>query len=120
MYAARDTGMLLPVALNTFALVGFTILERTAQQLRDNMEIDLPVFGVLPTLHDGTVVSNKSLVVVQEHFKDKVFPFSIPKNADIEKAHNAQGCLYTMYPRSKGAAAYSLASEEVIRRAEKK
>lgn len=120
MIAAQDTGMIIPVALNTFAIIGFTVLERTAQEIRDNMQVKLPLFGVLPTIHDGTVVSSQSLRVVQERFTDKVFQYPIPKNADIEKAHNAQGCLYTMFPRSKGAAAYSIASQEVINRAEKR
>src|SRR5436305_10565361 len=39
------TDVIIPIALTTYALIGINILERTMQELRDNLDVKLPIFG---------------------------------------------------------------------------
>ncbi len=113
------TGVIIPVALTTYALIGIRILERTFQDLRDNMDVMLPVFGVVANLDDHTLISADVLAAVREHFGATCFDTVIPRNIKVEEAHNQVACLYDYAPLSKGALAYQRFTQEVLRRAER-
>src|SRR5450759_1735529 len=51
------TDVIIPIALTTYALIGISILERTMQELRDNLDVTLPIFGVIANLDDHTNLS---------------------------------------------------------------
>src|SRR5579871_4271825 len=38
--------VIIPIALTTYALIGIGILEKTMQELRENLDVQLPIFGV--------------------------------------------------------------------------
>lgn len=111
------TDVIVPIALTTYALIGISILEQTMQQLRENMDIDLPLLGVVACLDDHTVISSEVLTAIREHFGDLVFQSVIPRNIKVEEAHNQIACLYEYAPRSTGARFYAALVEEVVRRA---
>jgi chromosome partitioning protein len=112
------TGVFIPIALTTYALIGINILERTMQELRDNLEIALPVFGVVATLSDHTRMSADVLSAVRQHYGPLVFNTVIPRNVRVEEAHNQIAILYEYAPESTGARAYTQLVSEVIHRAE--
>jgi len=111
------THVIIPVALTTYALIGISILERTMQELRDNLDVTLPIFGVIGTLNDHTRMSSEVLSAVREHFGTLVFDTVIPRNIKIEEAHNQIASIYDYAPTSTGAQAYAKLTEEVIQRA---
>jgi chromosome partitioning protein len=113
------TGVFIPIALTTYALIGINILERTMQELRDNLEIPLPIFGVVATLSDHTRMSNDVLSAVRQHYGSLVFNAVIPRNVRVEEAHNQIAILYDYAPNSTGATAYAQLVSEVIQRAER-
>jgi chromosome partitioning protein len=114
-----STDVIIPIALTTYALIGINILERTMQELRDNLDVTLPIFGVVANLDDHTRMSADVLAAVREHFGSLVFETVIPRNIKVEEAHNQIASIYEYAPGSTGAKAYSNLVEEVISRAER-
>jgi len=112
------TDVIIPIALTTYALIGITILERTIAELRENLDVSLPVFGVVANLDDHTRMSADVLSAVREHFHGLVFQTVIPRNIKVEEAHNRITNLYDYAPDSTGAKAYTQLVSEVIHRAE--
>ncbi len=112
------TEVIIPIALTTYALIGISILEQTMQELRENMEITLPVFGVVANLDDHTRISADVLKEVRNHFGSLIFQTVIPRNIKVEEAHNRIAILYDYAPDSTGARAYAQLVSEVIHRAE--
>lgn len=113
------SGVIIPIALTTYALIGISILEQTMQELRDNLDVTLPILGVIANLDDHTRISADVLEAVREHFGDKVFNSVIPRNIKVEEAHNKIACLYDYAPNSTGAKAYTALVEEVLARVSK-
>jgi chromosome partitioning protein len=112
------TDVVIPIGLTTYALIGISILESTMQELRENLDVELPVFGVVANLDDHTRLSADVLAAVREHFGDLVFNTVIPRNIKVEEAHNQIACLYDYAPNSTGAQAYTKLVKEVLQRAE--
>ncbi len=113
------TDVIIPIALTTYALIGITILERTMQELRDNLEVQLPIFGVVANLDDHTRMSTDVLAAVREHFGSLVFQTVIPRNIRVEEAHNRITNVFDYAPDSTGAKAYTQLVSEVMQRAER-
>ncbi len=111
------TDVIIPIALTTYALIGISILERTMQDLRNNMGIALPIFGVVANLFDHTLISRDVLQAVSEHFDGLMFETIIPRNIKVEEAHNQIANLFDYAPTSTGAQAYAALVEEVLSRA---
>lgn len=111
--------VIIPIALTTYALIGIAILERTMQELRENLDVTLPVFGVIANLDDHTRMSADVLAAVRDHFGDKVFQTVIPRNIKVEEAHNQIANIYEYAPNSTGARTYTQLVSEVIDRAER-
>lgn len=114
------TDVVIPIALTTYALIGISILEKTMQELRDNLDVDLPVLGVIANLDDHTRISADVLTAVRDHFGNLVFQTIIPRNIKVEEAHNQIACLFDYAPQSTGAKAYLQLVEEVLTRAKAK
>jgi chromosome partitioning protein len=114
------TDVIIPIALTTYALIGISILETTMQELRENLDVQLPVFGVIANLDDHTRLSADVLEAVRDHFGSLVFDTVIPRNIKVEEAHNQIACLYDYAPTSTGAVAYTKLVKEVLERAEGK
>ena len=111
--------VIIPVALTTYALIGITILESTMQELRDNLDVELPILGVVGCLDDHTRLSADVLGAIREHFGALVFDSIIPRNIKVEEAHNRISSLFEYAPTSNGAKAYEALTREVITRAER-
>lgn len=111
------TDVIVPIALTTYALIGISILEKTMQELRENLDVTLPIFGVVANLDDHTRMSADVLAAVRDHFGDLVFQTVVPRNIKVEEAHNQIANIYEYAPASTGAKAYAELTQEVIERA---
>ena len=112
------TNIIIPVALTIYGLLGIRLLMASIEQLRENMEMDIPIFGVIACLADTTNNSKERLAQVREYFGEQVFTTVIPRNVKVEEANDKSMSLYDYAPESAGAKAYTALVEEVIRRAE--
>lgn len=110
------TDVLIPFSLTTYSLIGVGILEKTMQELRDNLDVKLPILGVFACLDDHTNINKNVLHAIKSMFKDKVFNTVIPRNIAVEEAHNQTTSLFDYQPSSKGAKAYQELANEMLDR----
>ncbi len=96
------------------------MLETTIQELRENLDVSLPILGVVASMDDHTKNSSDVLGAVRKHFGIKVFDIVIPRNIKVEEAHNRTAAIFDHAPKSTGAIAYELLTKEVISRVEGK
>lgn len=108
--------VIIPLALTTYSLIGITILEKTMQELRQNLDVELPVIGVFGCMNDRTNINAASLDAIKEHFGELVFKTVIPRNIKIEEAHNQAASLLEYASNSTGAIAYRKLAEELLSR----
>src|SRR5260370_34325278 len=110
------TDVLIPFSLTTYSLIGGGILEQTMQELRDNLDLKLPILGVFACLDDHTVINRNVLHSITVRFKDKMFTTVIPRNIALEEAHNQTSSIFEYQPNSKGAEAYNNLANEILER----
>ena len=108
--------VLIPVQCEFYALEGLAQLMRTVEMVRDNMNKELRLMGMVLTMFDGR--TNLSLQVVEEvkkYFSGKVFKTIIPRNVRLSEAPSHGEPITTYDPRSRGAEVYKKLAKEVIR-----
>jgi chromosome partitioning protein len=113
------TDVIIPLALTTYTLIGIAMLENGMQELRENLDIELPVLGLVANLDDHTRVSAEVLATIREQFGALLFETVIPRNIRVEEAHKRGESLFDFAPTSTGAKAYASLVQEVIARVEK-
>ena len=114
---AASTEVLVPVQLEFLALNGLKALLHTVERVRDTLNEDLRVGGILGTLHRGRALhSEEVLERLRERFGDLVFDSVVRMSVRFPEA-SAGGLSILEYDRrSPGAAAYRHLAEEVIAR----
>ena len=102
--------MLVPIQCEYYALEGLTQLIATINLVRDHLNPDLAIAGVLLTMFDGrTNLSTEVAAEVRRHLHDAVFDTIVPRSVRLSEApsHGLPIALYR--PESKGAEAYRAA-----------
>ena len=109
--------VLIPVQCEFYALEGLAQLMQTVDMVRDSLNSDLQLLGLLMTMYDGR--TNLSIQVTEEvkkYFSGHVFHTIIPRNVRLGEAPS-HGEPITVYdPHSRGAEVYAKLAKEVIRR----
>ncbi|MGH2505855.1 MAG: ParA family protein [Ktedonobacteraceae bacterium] len=114
-WVASDA-LILPIALTIYGMVGIRILEQSLAKHKRNIDLDVPIFGVVGTLDDHTKQSEKMLGRIQTHFQEKTFSTVIPRNIKVEEANNQSISLFEYAPNSTGARAYAALVKEIVDR----
>ena len=111
------TSVLVPIQCEYYALEGLSQLIHTIDLVKDRLNNDLEIEGVVFTMYDAR--TNLSLQVVEnvkENLQQNIYKPIIPRNVRLAEAPS-YGQPITLYdPRSTGAEAYRLLAEEVINR----
>lgn len=115
---AGDT-VLVPIQCEYYALEGLSQLMHTIQLVKDRLNPDLEIEGVVFTMYDAR--TNLSLQVVENvknNLNQNIYKSIIPRNVRLAEAPS-YGMPITEYdPKSTGAESYLLLAEEVIHRGE--
>jgi chromosome partitioning protein len=109
--------VILPVQAEFYALEGLGQLLETMKLVRQRMNAELELLGVLPTMLDSrTTLSSQVHEEIKRHFPGKVFEATIPRNIRLAEApsHGVPIGVYDKF--SKGARAYKALAKEVIDR----
>lgn len=105
--------VLIPIQCEYYALEGLTQLVATINLVRDHLNPELAIAGVILTMYDGrTNLSAEVAAEVRRHLGEAVFGTIVPRSVRLSEApsHGLPIALYS--PDSKGAEAYrQLASE---------
>ena len=115
--AAADS-VLIPIQCEYYALEGVTKLLESMKMVKERINRDLEVYGVLMTMYDSrTSLANQVVEEVRNYFGEDVFQTLIPRTVKISEAPSF-GMPVTIYaPQNKGAEAYLELADEVIARA---
>jgi chromosome partitioning protein len=111
-------GVLIPVQCEYYALEGLTSLTNTIRLIKQDLNPDLAIEGVLLTMYDSR--NNLAEQVAQEvrkYFGSKVYTTVIHRNVALSEApsHGKPALLYDI--RSRGAQNYLELAKEVINNA---
>lgn len=109
--------VLVPIQCEYYALEGLSQLVHTVNLVKDRLNPDLEMEGVVFTMFDAR--TNLSLQVVEnvkENIEEQVYKTIIPRNIRLAEAPS-YGLPINLYePKSAGAEAYRLLAQEVIDR----
>lgn len=109
--------VIIPVQCEYYALEGLTQLMNTVKLVKNNINFELAVGGVILTMYDArTKLSKEVADEVKSHFKDLVFDSIVPRNVRLTEApsHGKPVNLYD--PSSTGAVAYQKLAAELVKR----
>lgn len=109
--------VLVPIQCEYYALEGLSQLIHTVNLVKERLNPELDMEGVVFTMYDSrTNLSMQVVENVKNHLKQNVYNTVIPRNIRLAEAPS-YGMPINMYdPRSAGAEAYMLLAEEVINR----
>ena len=114
--AAADA-VLLPIQCEYYALEGVAQLMNTITLVRDNLNPDLAVEGVVLTMYDGrTKLAQDVVSEVQKNFGDIVYKTLIPRNVRLSEAPSYGQPVIYYDKHSKGAKVYQELAKEVLKR----
>lgn len=109
--------VLIPIQCEYYALEGLTQLMRSIRMVREELNPELKIGGVLLTMFDArTNLAHQVVDEVRSFFGDQVFSRVIPRNVRLSEAPSF-GIPVALYaPKSMGAEAYAAVAEEVLGR----
>jgi len=108
-------GVLVPLECEFFSLRGVALLLDTLDKVRERLNFDLELEGILATMYDSrTTHSRQVLQRVVEAFGDKVYQTVITKTVKFPESTVAGAPITSLDPSSSGARNYRQLAREVI------
>ena len=99
--------MLIPIQCEYYALEGLSDLMNTVSILKQGLNPDLEIEGMLMTMYDARTQLSKQVVdEVKKHFPDYVYPINIPRNVRLSEAPSHGKPALALDKHSKGGRAY--------------
>ncbi len=106
--------VLIPIQCEYYALEGLTQLIATVNLVRDHLNPDLAVKGVVLTMYDArTNLSAEVAAEVRTHLADAVFGTVIPRNVALSESPSFGQPIALYRPESRGAEAYQALADEL-------
>lgn len=115
-FAAADS-VLIPIQCEYYALEGLAQLTRTVKMVKQSLNPNLSIEGVLLTMYDSrTNLSVQVAEEVQTYFAATVYKTKIPRNVRLSEAPSYGMPILAFDKNSKGAEAYKKLASEVIKK----
>ena len=113
-FVAAD-GVIVPVQTEYLSLRGLVQLENTLSMIRENLNPDVAIEGILPTMYDKRLLHSKEAVeILKENFGDLVYKTKIRKTIRYAEAP-VKGLSVLKYdPSGSAAQAYRDLAKEVL------
>lgn len=113
-FTAADS-VIVPVQCEYLSLRGLLQLERTLEMVRENLNPEVKISGILPTMYDArTSHSRESVEVLRENFGSLVFKTVVSKTIKFAEAPVIGASLIKYQPKGRGAEAYRALAREVL------
>ena len=107
--------VIVPVQCEYLSLRGLIQLENTLTMIRENLNPDVRIAGILPTMFDGrTLHSREAVEILQENFGDLVFETKIRKTIRYAEAPVKGTSVLKYDPTGNAANAYRDLAKEVL------
>lgn len=108
-------GVLIPIQCEYLPLEGLTQLLRTVELVRQSLNPDLIIRGLIMTMYDArTNLSRQVVDEIRQHFATTAFRAVIPRSIKISEAPSFGEPLVTFAPESSGAQAYAALCNEFL------
>ncbi len=115
MVAAQ--GVIVPVQCEYLSLRGLAQLQATLEQVRENLNPEVHIMGIVPTMYDGRTVHGREAVdVLCQNFGDIVFDVRIGKTIRFAEAPVRGRSVLSYDPDGQAARWYRQLAREVIAR----
>ncbi|HYP23774.1 MAG TPA: AAA family ATPase [Actinomycetota bacterium] len=110
-------GVIVPLECEYYALRGMALLMDSIERVRDRLNPQLEIDGILATMYDGrTLHAREVLERVRDAFGDTLFDSIIRKTIRFAEAPVAGEPILSYAPTSTGSASYRALAKEVISR----
>ena len=110
---------LIPNQCEYFAIEGLSQLMYTIKLVKQHLNPDIDVEGVVLTMKDARSNLGKTVVSdIQKYFADRVYETVIPRNIRLAEAPSYGEPIALYDPKSKGAIAYKELTKEFLKRNE--
>lgn len=113
-WVAADA-VIIPLQAEYYALEGVSQLMNTIALVRQHLNPNLQIEGVVITMYDGRALISKQITAeIKKFFKNKLYEIIIPRNIRLAEApsHGMPVMLYE--PKCVGARAYKALTEEFL------
>ena len=110
-------GVLIPMQCEYYALEGLSALLNTIEQVRDSVNPQLELYGILRTMFDPrNNLANEVAMQLIKHFDRQVFRTIIPRNVRLAEAPSFGRPALLHDRSSRGAISYLALAGEILRR----
>ena len=107
--------VIVPVQCEYLSMRGLVQLQNTLSMIRENLNPDVDIEGILPTLVDNrTVHAKEAIEILEENFGDRVFASRINKTVRFAEAPVKGMSVLKYDPDGKAAYAYRQLAKEVL------
>lgn len=115
-----SSSVLIPLQCEYYAMEGLAQLLSTIRKIKQTMNSDIEIEGVLLTMADfRTKFANEVASEIRKFFKEKVYETSIPRQVKLAEAPSKGKTIVEYSVNSKGGVAYIDLAREVILRGKK-
>jgi len=110
-----SNGVIVPVQCEYLSLRGLVQLENTLSMIRENLNPEVAIEGILPTMYDSrTLHAREAVEILQENFGDLVFDTKIRKTVRYAEAPVKGTSVLKYDPSGSAAEAYRDLAKEVL------
>jgi chromosome partitioning protein len=107
--------VIVPVQCEYLSMRGLLQLQNTLSMIRENLNPDVQIAGILPTMVDTrTLHAKEALEILEENFGDRVFGARIRKTVRFAEAPVKGMSVLKYDPTGKAADAYRQLAKEVL------
>ena len=107
--------IIVPVQCEYLSLRGLAQLQKTLELVRENLNPNVHMAGILPTLYDSrTTHGTEAVELLRESFGDLVFQTVVRKTIKFAEAPVKGSSVLKYAPRSDAAEAYRVLAREVL------
>jgi len=110
-----SNGVIVPVQCEYLSLRGLVQLENTLSMIRENLNPEVQIQGILPTMYDKrTLHSREAIDILEENFGDLVFDTKIRKTIRYAEAPVKGTSVLAYDPTGDAAQMYRRLAREVL------
>ena len=115
MALVASKSLIVPLQTEFFALEGLTQLMKTIERIKNNLNPELIIIGILLTMYDKrNKLSSEVEKEAREYFKDKVYQSVVPRNVRLSEAPS-HGVPVLLYDKNcPGSKSYFSFTEEFL------
>jgi len=109
--------VMIPMQCEYYALEGLSDLVETLRKVRENLNPELEIEGLLRTMYNAqNTLTQQVSEELTSHFGDKVYKTIVPRNVRLAEAPSYGKPVIAFDKNSRGAQAYSALAREILER----